>query len=199
MMKRWIGWIGVVLLLVGCGAEGAVVEETAVFPTTMPPTPGETALLAVTATAEPTPVAESGESDMNDDDETIERATSSQPATVDLSKLTPAAPTEPGEPRVMPAPGVPNPLQKLQNDAAQDLSQRLGVDISEVEIVQAVSAEWRDGSLGCPKPGMMYAQVLTSGYQIMLRVAGKDYFYHTNGTNSFVFCENAKPLTAVSR
>ena len=197
-MKRLLGLAGVLLLLVGCGAEQVAVEETAVLPTIVP-TIGETALLAVTVMAEPTPIPESGESEMNDDETTVERATSSQPTTVDLSKLTPSAPTEPSEPRVMPAPGVPNPLLKLQNDAAQDLSQRLGVDISAVEMMQAVSAEWRDSSLGCPQPGMMYAQVLTSGYQIMLRVNGKDYFYHTNGTNSFVFCEDAKPLTAVSK
>lgn len=131
-------------------------------------------------------------------DEEVVRQTAVGPASVDLSKLTPLAPTEPSEPRVMPAPGVPNPLLKLQNDAAQDLSQRLGVDISEVEMVQAVSTEWRDSSLGCPQPGFMYAQVITSGYQLVLRVAGKDYFYHTNGTSTFVFCEKGKALTAVN-
>lgn len=209
MIKKYIGLVGL-LLLVGCGVNGAV-EETAVLPTTAnilktvaAPTAGADIIDgAIPANATAVVATNDGENDMDSDEDVVQEtavgSTGVGPTIVDLSKLTPSAPTEPSEPRVMPAPGVPNPLLKLQNEAAQDLGQRLGVDISKIEMVQSVSAEWRDGSLGCPQPGTMYTQALTSGYQIMLRVAGKDYFYHTNGTNSFVFCENAKPLTATNK
>src|SRR5689334_14927307 len=34
-----------------------------------------------------------------------------------------------------------------------------------------------DTSLGCPKPGFMYAQVITHGYKIIINYAGVSYDY----------------------
>lgn len=200
MIKKCVYWF-VWLLLVGCGVDGGmVVEETAVF--TSPTGVVEAALVEVTATSVAT-VAQ-GEGEMSGEGNVVRGTavaaggTAVAAGSVDLSKLTPSAPGATSEPRVMPAPGVPDPLAKLQHEAAQDLAQRLGVDVSEVELVEAVSTEWRDSSLGCPKRGMMYAQVITPGYQLVLGVAGKAYFYHTSGTGSFVFCEGGKRITAVN-
>ncbi|HYR20975.1 MAG TPA: hypothetical protein VEQ15_15870, partial [Myxococcales bacterium] len=39
---------------------------------------------------------------------------------------------------------------------------------------------WPDTSLGCPKPGMSYAQVVTRGFLIELEAAGKSYRYHSD-------------------
>jgi len=39
---------------------------------------------------------------------------------------------------------------------------------------------WSDTSLGCPRPGMFYAQVITPGYLITLEVKGEKYEYHTD-------------------
>lgn len=54
---------------------------------------------------------------------------------------------------------------------------------SSVESVQVVSVEavdWSDSSLGCPKGGMMYAQVITPGYKIVLESDGRTYEFHSS-------------------
>jgi len=64
--------------------------------------------------------------------------------------------------------------------AREDLAQRLGMDIEEIEVVMVEAVEWPDASLGCPQPGMMYAQVITPGYRILLRAGDKTYEYHSD-------------------
>ena len=52
--------------------------------------------------------------------------------------------------------------------------------------------EWRDASLGCPKPGVDYIQVLTPGYVIKLEAAGSVYEYHTDDAQRVVTCAGKK-------
>ena len=49
--------------------------------------------------------------------------------------------------------------------------------------------EWNDSSLGCPKPGMNYLQVVTPGYRITLEAQGRRYEYHTDSTSHVVRCD----------
>jgi hypothetical protein len=88
---------------------------------------------------------------------------------------------------VAPAPGVPSPLPKLERDVKLDLGRRLGIDISEIEVVSADEVTWPDTSLGCPGPGLSYPQMLTEGYRIVLRARGSEYRYHTS-LERFVRC-----------
>ena len=63
--------------------------------------------------------------------------------------------------------------------AKKDLAQRLGVREQAIELVgQVEEVTWPDASLGCPEPGMMYAQVLIPGYRFKLQSGGKVYEYH---------------------
>jgi hypothetical protein len=74
--------------------------------------------------------------------------------------------------------------------AVVDLAERLGVALGEIEIVTTEEVTWRDGSLGCPQPGMRYTQALVNGYRVVLRCRGKDYHYHGGrGRNPFL-CEH---------
>jgi hypothetical protein len=57
-----------------------------------------------------------------------------------------------------------------------DLATR-GVPTDGVEVVSARSVTWPSGALGCPKPGMVYTQMVTDGYQVVVRVGGKTYDY----------------------
>ena len=62
------------------------------------------------------------------------------------------------------------------------LAGRLSVRPESIELVGEVEAvTWPDASLGCPEPGMMYAQVLTPGYRFTLQSGGTLYRYHTGG------------------
>ncbi len=78
--------------------------------------------------------------------------------------------------------------EQILDMARRDLSQRLGVALDKIEVVSTMPVQWSDASLGCPQPGQMYAQVITPGLQIVLKVNGKSYEYHTSYT-SVVLCK----------
>jgi len=80
---------------------------------------------------------------------------------------------------------APLSLEEAQAAAVADLAQRLGVDAATVEVVRAETVTWPDASAGCPQPGQAYAQVLTPGYEIVLKVNGTQYIYR--GTTEQVF------------
>jgi hypothetical protein len=77
--------------------------------------------------------------------------------------------------------------------ARADLAGRLGVPVDEVTLVSATEVTWRDSSLGCPQPGMNYAQVLTDGSRIVLAVGGKQDQYHSGGQRPPFFCATPQP------
>jgi hypothetical protein len=79
-------------------------------------------------------------------------------------------------------------VQSLVDQARDDLSQRLDIPTSEISLQSVEAVEWPDASLGCPQPGMMYAQVVTPGYRIILSAAGQNYQYHTS-LSSAMLCE----------
>jgi len=122
------------------------------------PSPGETATVTSTATAEPTR----------------------------LATLQPALPAERVIMDSLDATG-----KLLVAQARQDLAGRLNIDAQAATLVSADAMRWSDSSLGCPQPGMMYAQVITPGYRFVFDVAGQQYDYHTDNKR-VVLCE-AKP------
>lgn len=79
----------------------------------------------------------------------------------------------------------------LVNLTKEDLSQRLGVKMGEIRLLKIEEVDWPDTSLGCPQPGMFYAQVITPGYKITLEGRGKSYVYHSD-YNRVIFCENSQ-------
>ena len=79
-------------------------------------------------------------------------------------------------------------LARLVQTAKDDLAQRLSIKAEGIEVVKAEAVEWPDGSLGCPQPGMMYIQMVTPGYQIILSAGGTEYDYHGNASEVFL-CE----------
>ena len=78
---------------------------------------------------------------------------------------------------------------KILDEIIADLIERTGFERQEIEFVRAESVVWNDGSLGCPKPGEFYIQVLMSGYWIVLDVDGEDYDYRANDSGYFFLCE----------
>jgi hypothetical protein len=78
-------------------------------------------------------------------------------------------------------------------DAVRDLARRLGVEASQIRVVTHEEVTWRDGSMGCPRPGMLYPQVLTDGTRVVLEVDGERYEYHAGGRRTAFLCENPEP------
>ena len=72
--------------------------------------------------------------------------------------------------------------------AKERLADRLGVSVDEVTLVRVRPVEWPDASLGCPRPGVDYIQVLTPGYAIWLEAAGAEYEFHTDDAQRVVVC-----------
>lgn len=82
-------------------------------------------------------------------------------------------------------------LQPYIDVALDDLSGRLDVGAEDIVVVAAILTEWPDSSLGCPQPGMQYAQVLTDGSLITLAIDGDTYDYHAGGDTTPFLCETA--------
>ena len=89
-------------------------------------------------------------------------------------------------------PTAPN-LQSLIEKAKEDLAQRLSISITQINVVDAKDVTWSNSSLGCPQPGMLYTEVLTPGYLILLTANGQDYEYHAGKAGSPTYCENPLP------
>lgn len=72
---------------------------------------------------------------------------------------------------------------KLEKGAAAGvayLARELQIPVDGVEVVSVETHEWPDASLGCPDPGKSYAQVVTTGYRLILTVDGMRYEVHTD-------------------
>jgi hypothetical protein len=110
------------------------------------------------------------------------------PIIVAPSFPTPApSPQNTGSPLLPPTPQggtVPSDptLVKFIDEAKADLTTRANVSLAAIALKRAEAVEWRDSSLGCPMPGMMYAQVITPGYLIVLEADGKEWNYHASET-----------------
>jgi hypothetical protein len=98
--------------------------------------------------------------------------------------MTPLPTTEPAE--VEPPPEAERVVQL----AREDLAQRLGLAPDAMRLVSVEAVDWSDASLGCPQPGMMYAQVITPGFRVVLEANGEEYDYHTDRDHSVVLCED---------
>lgn len=209
--------LGCALLLAACGSvsTGAVPAEPTQAPNpalsqpTQPPLPtgipGQS-LLADTPVPQPTATPALATPSPTVGDAQMPTATlTSTPVPVAVQgKETPmSTPDQANEP-MRPAP--PYNVQPLtppfgaamdaQIDAAkQDLAQRLGIDTSTIEVVEVAAVTWPDTSLGCPKPGMMYPQVLVDGVLVQLRVNEQVYNYHGDGQRRLFLCDpQAGPL-----
>jgi hypothetical protein len=87
-------------------------------------------------------------------------------------------------------------MQRPAEFAAQDLAQRLSIPVEEVTVMEVRDVTWPDASIGCPQPGMMYAQVLTEGTLIVLQRGGQTYEYHSGAGGEPFLCESAAPGAA---
>lgn len=64
--------------------------------------------------------------------------------------------------------------------AKKDLAGRLGVPESDIKEVSVSEKDFPDMSLGAPVDDEMSAQMISSGWQIALAAAGKNYEYRAD-------------------
>jgi hypothetical protein len=82
-------------------------------------------------------------------------------------------------------------------EAIADLARTTGVSPADIQVVTHEQVTWRDGSLGCPEPGMMYTQALVDGYRIVLRAEGQTVHYHGSAGKPPFRCDNPNPNGAI--
>jgi hypothetical protein len=73
----------------------------------------------------------------------------------------------------------------------QDAEKHLGVGSGDLHVDQVEAHQWGDSSLGCPRPGLMYSQIVTPGYLIVISGAGKRLEYHTDTRGQIVLCQES--------
>jgi hypothetical protein len=74
----------------------------------------------------------------------------------------------------------------LTQQAIRTLADFLSADPGEIRVHSVSPVEWPDGSLGCPKPGMSYPQVITPGHRALLQHSDRMYTVHMAGGRAFV-------------
>lgn len=82
--------------------------------------------------------------------------------------------------------------------AIDDLAAQTGANPDDIEVVVHEEVTWRDGSLGCPEPGMHYTQALVEGYRIVLRADGEELAYHGQRGKPPFRCNRPDPDGAVN-
>jgi hypothetical protein len=100
----------------------------------------------------------------------------------------PAPTPTPGSPAEGDVP-VPAEAAGAVHAAQTDLAERLGVEKGAIEVLSVEPVDWPDASLGCPQPGMVYAQVITPGFRVVLRAGEEKHTYHTDTADQAILCD----------
>jgi len=125
------------------------------------------------------------------------------PALVEQSTPTPSPTPAPAatdasaDETLMPQANLSPDMQKIAEQAAEILSKSLNVTPDAVTILSVQSVQWSNAALGCPKPGMMYAQVITPGYLVKAEVNGEIQQVHMNDRGHGIVCppsRSKKPI-----
>ena len=80
---------------------------------------------------------------------------------------------------------IPPEASAIVDAAIADAAKRFAVQ------AQAVSVErvtWRDGSLGCPQPGMGDTQALIPGWRVKLAAGNRILDYHASERGRVIHC-----------
>ncbi|MES3002314.1 MAG: hypothetical protein V4787_16615 [Pseudomonadota bacterium] len=79
----------------------------------------------------------------------------------------------------------PAAIVEAVRDAA---TKRSGIPASQLQVVSMERVTWSDGSLGCPRPGVLYTQSLVPGWRVKLQVGGEVWDYHAGDRGQPVLC-----------
>lgn len=78
--------------------------------------------------------------------------------------------------------------EQAERAARELVAREARVAAAALQLVSSAASEWPDSSLGCPEEGMMYMQVITPGYLVVLEAEGRRYEVHTDATGRAVLC-----------
>lgn len=196
-MKKRTLLAGLMLLVAACGDTGVEVADE--LPTSEPSAREDTTV--PTESIPPTDDGAGGTTQPGEDSGEAQapEANEAPPTTLELAPATTKVPTASSD---GPPAGSGTALYEGQIDpglqpfievAIADLAPRLDASESDIVALSAVLVTWSDSSMGCPQPGMEYAQLLQDGSVIELGYNGRVYRYHTGGQRNPFLCD--QPLT----
>lgn len=110
------------------------------------------------------------------------------PLEINSSPISEPDPPATGEPQMSPSIPADSGLQNLIDKAIADLANRLAIPAAQITLLEATPMVWSDASLGCPQPGMAYAQVPVDGLLIRLQAGNQTYEYHSGGIRDPFLC-----------
>jgi hypothetical protein len=93
-----------------------------------------------------------------------------------------------GEPRVVPSAAGTPVASSVAATLIAAIAEDLGVPPETVKVISMEPRNWPDSSLGCPQPDMLYAQIVTPGYLVVVDVSGERIEYHTDERGTIVRC-----------
>jgi hypothetical protein len=98
------------------------------------------------------------------------------------------------EETMTPQPTDPAANHEIVALSVADLAERLSIAVDQIKVLEVRAVTWPDASLGCPQPGMVYAQVLQEGWLIRLGAGGEMYFYHSGRDQKPFLCEQLSQI-----
>jgi hypothetical protein len=82
----------------------------------------------------------------------------------------------------------PVTLQAITEAAVADAARRTGLPVDQLRVTSSEAVTWRDGSLGCPEPGMGYTEALVPGFRIRIAAGARELDYHAGARGALVLC-----------
>jgi hypothetical protein len=114
-----------------------------------------------------------------------------------LAALAACAQDIPFVPGREPAVPLTNTERTVAERAVTTLAEELGVPKEQVLVDTVRAVQWSNSSLGCPKPGIAYRDVITPGYKVTLRVDRQVHVVHEAGNRTFV-CQQDKAMGGIT-
>jgi len=80
-------------------------------------------------------------------------------------------------------------VEPVVDRTKEGLANCRGIDKEQIAVATVKAVNWPDTSLGCLKSGMVYAQVVTRGYRILLSYDGRISEYHSDQGDRVIYCQ----------
>lgn len=93
------------------------------------------------------------------------------------------------DPTINPDPNA----QKMVQLAKESLARKFKINEDQINLFSVEAMNWPDASLGCPQAEIVYAQVITPGFQILFESIGQSYSYHTDNIDRVILCQIHPP------
>lgn len=94
----------------------------------------------------------------------------------------------PPPPDALPQPSMSATLSSITEAVLRDAAARTALEASSLVVESAQGVTWSDASLGCPQPGVSYAQMLVPGFRVVIRAGAQRLAYHAGRRGDFVLC-----------